>query len=464
MRGHSWHHHPSAQNTAGIDHHRLSSGNVSSWTASVNSELRSGGPKGKLARPPPAASDVVRCICAHFHRSHTHARGILAPPPWNIAAAHTARVMAAAEASAAALASSVGRLAASKHVSEHEQTWRLEGLTLASFTGAAVGDKLHSPPFQACGLAWRLSLAPNGSKAEAKDHVGVCCELLSPDATAQTSQAVTFAVGGSELGTFGARGGSAFSTCAVRPQGAVPYWGPGLTLSHAQLAADPEKHLPGVLTVRAVLRFDASEERTNPSVLLARALGADFGALLESGEHTDVTLVCGEERLAAHALVLRARSPVFAAQLADGPLRADADAVPVPPEITPHTLRRLLHFLYTDELEPESAEEASHLLNAADSYDVRRLFAICERTLNDALSVDNAAATLTLADQHSALALKNAALRFVAANTLAVMATAGWAQLLVARPLLMADAMHTMAAGEPPAPRAAAAQAGTSAP
>jgi hypothetical protein len=144
--------------------------------------------------------------------------------------------------------------------------------------------------------------------------------------------------------------------------------------------------------------------------------------------------------------------------------------VPVPPEITPATLKRLLHFLYTDELEPQSAEEASHLLNAADHYDVPQLFAICERTLIDALSVDNAsvhnasvdnaATTLTLADQHSATRLKNAALRFVAANTLAVMATPGWAQLMFARPLLMADAMHTMAAGEPPAARAAEGGAG----
>jgi hypothetical protein len=232
-------------------------------------------------------------------------------------------------------------------------------------------------------------------------------------------------------------------------------------LSHTELAANLQKHLPGgVLTVKATLRFDASKERVNPIAQPAPSLGADFGALLTSGEDTDVTLVCDGERLAAHALVLRARSPVFAAQLADGPLRADADALPVPPEITPHTLRHLLHFLYTDELQPASAEEASHLLNASDHYDVPRLFAICERTLSGALSVENAAATLTLADQQSATTLKNVALRFVAANTLAVMATPGWAQLVVARPLLMADAMHTMAAGEPPAPRAAEGGAG----
>jgi hypothetical protein len=42
----------------------------------------------------------------------------------------------------------------------HEFIWRLEGLTLASFTGAAVGDKLRSPPFHAGGFEWQLSLAP----------------------------------------------------------------------------------------------------------------------------------------------------------------------------------------------------------------------------------------------------------------------------------------------------------------
>ncbi len=123
----------------------------------------------------------------------------------------------------------------------------------------------------------------------------------------------------------------------------------------------------------------------------------------------------------------------------------------MPPEITPQTLRRLLHFLYTDELEPESAEEASHLLNAADHYDLPRLFAICERTLCSALAIDTVATTLTLADQHGATALKHAALRYVAANAVAVMATPGWAHLASARPLLVSEALHTLATGVPPA-------------
>ncbi len=135
--------------------------------------------------------------------------------------------------------------------------------------------------------------------------------------------------------------------------------------------------------------------------------------------------------------------------------------MPVPPEITPHTLHRLLQFLYTDELEPSSPEEATHLLHAADHYGVRRLFCICERTLCAALSVDNAAETLALAGLHSAAALKDAALRFVAANAVAVMASAGWAHLVTSRPPLVVEAMHTLATGAPPvAPAGMAAAAG----
>jgi speckle-type POZ protein len=209
------------------------------------------------------------------------------------------------------------------------------------------------------------------------------------------------------------------------------------------------------------MHLDGAAALANPAPPLPQpALGAHFGALLVSGKGADVTLVCGGERLEAHALVLSARSPVFAAQLEDGPLRADAAAVPVPPEITPQTLRRLLHFLYTDELDPASPEEATHLLNAADHYNVSRLFAICERTLCSALAIDTVATTLTLADQHAATALKHAALRFVAANAVAVMATPGWMHLASARPLLMGEALHTLATGAPPAARAAEGGAG----
>ncbi len=331
----------------------------------------------------------------------------------------------------------------------HTETWRVEGLTLASFTGAEVGVDWHSPPFHAGGVEWRLYLEPNGDSEETKGSVGIYFQLLTKDATVQAEE-VKLAVGNVWSEALG--GMQVFSTRVPRPEGSGAQWGFFKTVTHAELAANVSKHLPGgVMTVSVTLRLDGAAALANPVSLPAPALGTHFGALLASGKGADVTLVCGGERLAVHALVLAARSPVFAAQLEDGPMRVDASAVPVPPEITPQTLRRLLHFLYTDELEPESAEEATHLLNAADHYNVPRLFAICERTLCSALAIDTVATTLTLADQHAATALKHAALRFLVANAVAVMATPGWAHLASARPLLMGEALHTLATGAPPA-------------
>jgi hypothetical protein len=64
--------------------------------------------------------------------------------------------------------------------------------------------------------------------------------------------------------------------------------------------------------------------------------------------------------------------------------------------------------------------------------------------------VGNAAFTLTLADQHGAVALRHTALAFVAEHVVAVMKTEGWAHLKAARPLLMEALIQTMATGAPP--------------
>jgi speckle-type POZ protein len=337
-----------------------------------------------------------------------------------------------------------------------EYEWRLEGVTQDFFTAAAVGHKLESPPFSAQGVIWTLWLYPNGRKTEDQGCVSLHLSLQTEDVKPSVQATLRFGVEEMKLART-----NVFNTCTPRPEGAGRAWGCSKFLPHAKLRAKFAAFAPGgVLTVRCTLGKGGKEERTSPSTPVpASTLAADLAAALQSGTRADVTLLCGDERVAAHALVLCARSPVFAAQLNEGPLQADASAVPVPPEITPHTLRRLLDFLYTDELEPASPEEATHLLNAADHYGVRRLFAICERTLCSALAVENAPETLTLADQHGAAALKDAALRFVAANAVAVMATPGWTHLLSSRPTLIAEALHTLATGAPPEPPARLASA-----
>jgi speckle-type POZ protein len=331
----------------------------------------------------------------------------------------------------------------------HEHTWQLKGLTRSHFTSAVPGELRCSPRFSAFGFSWRLQLAPNGNSAPLAGGVGAYLQLRTEGCT---TPEVSFTL---RIGAHAFACEQRFCTSAVADE-RVTSWGATCLVTHEALLDDFETNVPGGaldLQVKMLLDVDAADNDEALDAAHTPCLAADLGALLASGAGADVQLVCSDgERLGAHSALLCARSPVFAAQLREGPLQADTSAVPVPPEITSQMLRRLLHFIYTDELEPASPEEATHLLNAADHYDVPRLFAVCERALCGALSVDNAADTLMLADQHAAVKLKHAALRFVAKNALAVMATPGWAHLVTARPPLVLEAMHTLAAGEPPAP------------
>ena len=203
----------------------------------------------------------------------------------------------------------------------------------------------------------------------------------------------------------------------------------------------------------------ASEAGAEVDSLPPPTLVADLAALLASGADSDVTLRCsGVEKFSAHSLVLRLRSPFFRAALswpgdATTPAASAPKTLAVPEAVTPHTLRRVLDFLYTDELAPASPEEATHLLHAADLFELPRLLAIATSSLAASLDVDSAAHTLTLASQHGVVALRSASMRFIAKHAVAVMKTAGWAHLKAAAPELADEVIHTLATGAPPEPQ-----------
>ena len=153
-------------------------------------------------------------------------------------------------------------------------------------------------------------------------------------------------------------------------EGSDPSRGCPKLLSHELIAARPDKIIPGgVLTITATITLKDVRVAAGPSpsssiTVPPPSVTSELRALLDSGACTDIALACGGQSVPAHSFVLRMRSPVFRAQLApDSPLvAADLSAVPVPDDITPATLRRLLEFIYSDELEPASPEEAGTLL------------------------------------------------------------------------------------------------------
>ena len=161
-------------------------------------------------------------------------------------------------------------------------------------------------------------------------------------------------------------------------------------------------------------------------------LAAAFAELLRDEATADITLLCGDERLRAHKLVLAARSPVFKAQLIGGLAHADTAELSVPDEITAQAMRRLLLWTYTGRFVASelSAQEALGMLVAADFYDLPDAVSACEARLVTTLAIDNAVAVLLLAHRHSRERLKRAALTFLATRAADAMLTPEWSTLI----------------------------------
>lgn len=184
-----------------------------------------------------------------------------------------------------------------------------------------------------------------------------------------------------------------------------------------------------------------------------------FGSLLESMDGADVAFLIGGERFSAHRLVLAARSSVFRAELL-GAMKEKTDSLIEISDMEPHVFRSLLHFIYTDslpDLEIEMASDqgeghgggvvmASHLLVAADRYDIERLKLICEHKLCSHIDTNMVATSLALAEQHRCHGLKVACLRFLASpsNLEAMMASDGYQHLKRSCPSALKDLIASL--------------------
>lgn len=79
------------------------------------------------------------------------------------------------------------------------------------------------------------------------------------------------------------------------------------------------------------------------------SFGTEFGQLLESGAHADVTFKVEDETMNAHRLLLSTRSPVFAGMLRSE-MRENQEGLVTVQDVKAPVFRALLYFMYTDSL------------------------------------------------------------------------------------------------------------------
>ncbi|XBI11863.1 hypothetical protein VPH35_138832 [Triticum aestivum] len=161
--------------------------------------------------------------------------------------------------------------------------------------------------------------------------------------------------------------------------------------------------LPATISVRGIMEVPSSN------------LHEHLAELLRSGTGADVTFLVAGESFAAHKAILAARSPVLMAEFF-GQMKERSSHDAEVKDMEAAVFKAMLHFVYTDTV-PELADETTetvtvmtqHLLAAADRYGLDRLKLICEDRLSGGISVDTAATTLALAEQHDCSLLKASA-------------------------------------------------------
>ena len=172
-------------------------------------------------------------------------------------------------------------------------------------------------------------------------------------------------------------------------------------------------------------------------------LATDLSRLFSQDSKGDVTFVLKNKEFPAHKFLLSARSPVFAAMFQHDMKEAAQNRVDIV-DIDPDIFHALLRFMYTDQVDLTTVEKFTSLLSAADRYHLDLLKWKCEQFLVQALTLENCAELLMLADAHNAINLKEAAVKCIGKSPAKVMKTEEWKKMKNASLELVCETLETL--------------------
>ncbi len=136
------------------------------------------------------------------------------------------------------------------------------------------------------------------------------------------------------------------------------------------------------------------------------------------------------QTVGAHVVILSAGSPVLSAMFRSEFLESKTKKVTIT-DIDIEVFRQLLIYLYTGSA-PKLAEKnmTQLLFEAADKYNIDNLKTECTDALLKRVNLDNAISLLVWSHFHSVAKLKEATLKFLAANSLAICSQLEWMHLI----------------------------------
>ncbi|BAT04398.1 Os08g0226000 [Oryza sativa Japonica Group] len=210
----------------------------------------------------------------------------------------------------------------SRHTTESEEgrhSFEIVGYSLKK--GIGVDEFVESATFAVGGYDWCIRFYPDGKGDGAKDYISVYLELLTKDCAVRAAydlRLVNLATGLPK---------SVYSETTHRMFNSedsskfAPHYA---TFMHrSQLEMEASGYIKDDrLTIECFVTVVVQESMASNTVKAHELIKVppsdileNFGELLEKGEGADVTFVVGGEKIAAHKIVLAARSSVFKAEL-----------------------------------------------------------------------------------------------------------------------------------------------------
>ena len=141
---------------------------------------------------------------------------------------------------------------------------------------------------------------------------------------------------------------------------------------------------------------------------------ADFGNMFLDPWTSDIHLLCQGEEIAAHRVVLGARSPVFRAMFQSKMMESVKGEINIE-DADKDVLKEMLRYIYSVKVE-EKFEKFKELLVLADKYQVEDLIKYCGTKVVESLNTDNVLQIGVFAELHNAEDLMQECVKFIIMN------------------------------------------------
>ncbi|CAL1284056.1 unnamed protein product [Larinioides sclopetarius] len=161
----------------------------------------------------------------------------------------------------------------------------------------------------------------------------------------------------------------------------------------------------------------------------------------ENGELTDVSLRAGTETFKAHKIILSAKSKVFEEMFTKDKSKKGRKTIELT-DLDPDTLRRLIMYIYSDNVEDPTPQRVMKLYKAAIRYEMQDLREECMRFLELNICLDNIFDVLGFAEKHQDENLKCATRMFIFGHHTEIFGSLDWRNFKKRNRMLALDVMQ----------------------